>query len=92
MNPFGLLKAKEARAIANKLECEIQNGRKHDNAIIRWNGKYIAQFGIRRDAKASHDYIPNQIFISLRQAQNLARCPLSRDEYFQILQQKSKLE
>jgi hypothetical protein len=86
-----LLTAREAVAIANKLNAEIKEGRKHARAIIRWNEKYIASFGIRRGTDVGHDYIPKQIFISARQALDLARCPLSKQGYFDILGEHRKL-
>ena len=86
-----LLTARDAEAIAHKLDAEIKEGRKHTRAIIRWNKTYIASFGIRRGTDAGHDYIPKQIFVSARQALDLARCPLSKQAYFEILGEHHKL-
>ncbi len=87
-----ILTSKEAEQIADKLGAEIQKKRLHDVAIIRWQGKMVASYGIRRSSKAvGHDYIPTQIFLSTRETLNLAKCPLSRDGYFDILRSKGKL-
>lgn len=86
------LTAVEARQIAEKLEAEIKRKEKHDWVVIRWQGAVIAQYGIRRSSKAvGHDYIPRQIFVSAHQALELARCPLSRDQYFEIVKAQGKL-
>ena len=82
----------EAEQIANKLDAEISKGRKHDLAQIRWQGQVVASYGIRRGKKdLGHDYIPKQIFISIRETLDLARRPLSRDAYFEILRSKGVL-
>jgi hypothetical protein len=87
-----LLRAKEAEAIAAKLDAEVKQGRKHARATIRWNGQYIASFGIRRGSNVGHDYIPSQIFVSARQALDLAKCPLSKQGYFEILGAHQRLQ
>ncbi len=86
------LTAVEARRIAEKLGAEITRKDLHDWVVIRWQGAIIAQYGIRRSSKAvGHDYIPKQIFVSPRQALELARCPLSRNGYFEIVRSRGKL-
>ena len=76
---------KEANAIARKLEAEVKDkGGNHAKAIIRYQGRIIATYGIRRSSKSvGHNHIPKQLFISPHQAFDLARCPLERDEYFE---------
>lgn len=86
-----MLTAREAEAIADKLDAEIKEGRKHTRATILWNGVYVASFGIRRGTDVGHDYIPKQIFISARQALDLAKCPLSKQGYFEILGEHQRL-
>ena len=91
MSNRSLLSEKEADQIAKKLDAELKDGRKHVRATIRWNGKYIASFGIRRGKGLGHDYIPGQIFVSARQALDLAKCPLSKQGYFEILGEHQRL-
>jgi hypothetical protein len=86
-----LLTEREAEQIAKKLDAELKDGRKHIRATIRWNGKCIASFGIRRGTNLGHDFIPKQIFVSARQALDLAKCPLSKQGYFEILGEHQKL-
>jgi hypothetical protein len=86
------LTQKEAIAVAKKLHAEILHGSDHDQAIIRFNGRIVARYGIRRSSKdVGHDFMPQQLFISLRQTFDLARCPLSREAYFDILRSKGML-
>jgi len=86
-----LLTTREAEQIADKLTADIKQGRKHTRATIRWNGRFIASFGIRRGKDLGHDFIPGQIFITSRQALELAKCPLSKQRYFEILGEHQKL-
>ena len=60
MSGRSLLTADSALTIANKLDAEISEGRKHTNVVVRVRGTYIGRFGIRRDSKAGHDYIPKR--------------------------------
>jgi hypothetical protein len=82
----------EANAIAKKLGAEMKQGTKHLKAIIRYKGQIIASYGIRRSSQSvGHGHIPPQIFVSFQEAIDLARCPLQRDQYFEILRSKGKL-
>ena len=79
-------------AIARKLNAEVRPGRKHDRVIVRHDGVWVASFGLRRDKRATHNYIPGQIFVSPRQCRDLVECPLSADGYYQILREKGKID
>lgn len=88
-----MLTQDDARQIATKLNADIQPGRQHDLAVFRYNGKSIARFGIRRASKeVSHDYIPNQLFITAKQCRELRDCPLTLENYVKLLQGKGKIE
>ena len=82
---------REAKAIADKLGATIEPGRKHDAVVIRWGGTIIARYGLRRDRTASHPYIPDQLGLKLREAIELARCPLSAEKYFELMAQRGRL-
>lgn len=87
-----MLTQDDAWKIALKIKAEIKPGRRHDIAIFRWEGRYIAQFGISRGAKEQpHDYIPRQLFLTHKQCRELAECSLSLDEYVRILSGKGRL-
>lgn len=80
-----LLTDREADRIASKLGAEVTEGRKHQRAVVRLNGQFVGQFGIRRGSGLGHDYIPSQICATTREALDLARCPRSRDEFVALL-------
>jgi hypothetical protein len=85
------LSADHAEKIARKLGAELKEGR-HQRAYIRWQGTLVAHFGIRRSSReVGHDYIPREIFVTMRQALDLARCPLSAEDYFNILRLHGRL-
>lgn len=82
-----------AEKIARKLKAEISTGKKHDIARVFHENKMIAQFGIRRGSNKNlgHDHIPSQIFVNRSQALLLGQCPLSIDEWIQIIKDKGKI-
>jgi hypothetical protein len=80
-----LLTEREADQIAAKLDAEVMEGRKHSKVVVRLNGHYVGQFGIRRGTNVGHDYIPKQIHATARQALDLAKCPLSKPDFIALL-------
>lgn len=84
----------DALAIAKKLGGKIVTDRKgHDLAQI-WHGeKVIAMFGIRRGRRdLGHNHIRHKIFVRQRQAQDLANCPMSKNDWLEIMEKAGKLE
>lgn len=81
--------------IAKKLKASIieRNNRPHDIAQVYHEGKLIAMFGIRRGSNKNlgHDHIPSQIFVRAKEAKLLGQCPLSREEWIEILKEKGKI-
>lgn len=87
-----LLDRHDAQAIAKKLQATVEAGRKNDLAVITFGGKHICQFGIRRGSKSlPHPHIASQLFVSNRQAQDLARCPMSFNGWIALMKQKGKI-
>jgi predicted amidohydrolase len=85
-----MLTQDDARKIAAKLKAEITPGRKHDIAVFRHDGRYIAQFGIQRASKDKpHDYVPRQLFMTAKQGREFLECSLSLVAYVEILRSKS---
>lgn len=85
-----MLTQTDAREIARKLGAEKKRGRKHELVVVRYGGIRVGQYGISRSSKEkSHDYIANQLHISLPQCRELSACPLSKAEYFKILSDKN---
>lgn len=88
-----MLTKNHAEAIARKLKAVMMPGRKHDIAAIKYNGKTIAQFGIRRGSRdQGHDYIPGQIHVTRQQAALLAQCPMSFKAWITVMKQKGHIE
>jgi hypothetical protein len=86
------LTARHADDIAKKLDAERFEGRGHERVLIKWNDRLIGQFGIRRGSgDLSHNYIARQIFCSMRQALELARCTMTREDYFEMLRIHGRL-
>ena len=78
-----------AHRIAKKLGANVRQGRKHARAEIIHKGQLVAHYGIRRASKpVHHGYIPQQLYISPGQARNLSECPMSAQEYFDVLKEK----
>jgi hypothetical protein len=88
-----MLNKDHAEAIARKLKAVMIAGRRHDLAVVKHNGQTIAQFGIRRGSRRDqgHDYIPGQIHVTRRQALLLAQCPMSLEEWIDIMRQKGHI-
>ena len=86
-----MLTADSALTIANKLQAEISEGRKHTNVVVRIDGTYIGRFGIRRGRNLGHDYIPRQIYVTMKEALGLVRCNLYKADYERILKERGKL-
>lgn len=74
---------REAESIAKKLKASIEKGRKHDKVQIEIDGVIVGRFNIRRGTHSDHSFIPKQIGVSLRQALDLAHCPMSHQQYIQ---------
>jgi len=83
-----------AAKIAAKLRATFRQGGGHDIAIIEYEGKRIAQFGIRRGSRrdSGHDHIPASIYVSARSALDLARCPMSYGQWIEALREKGLIE
>jgi hypothetical protein len=77
--------------IAAKLDAELTEGRKHTRAVVRLKGNYVGSYGIRRGTGLGHDYVPGQIQATTRQALDLARCPLSKADFIELLVAQGKL-
>jgi hypothetical protein len=77
-----------ARKIARKLRAVIDKTPKaHDVAKVYHGGTLIAAFGIRRGSNKNlgHDHIATELHLSPHDTLRLANCPLSRDEWIEML-------
>jgi hypothetical protein len=85
--------SRDARAIAKKLQASLKNGRDHELARIYYDGKLVAQFGIRRSSKdVGHDFIPGQIHVTRNQARLLADCPMSFEEWVSVMKGRGLID
>jgi len=79
-----------AESATRKLKAVVQSGRLHDIAKIYHEGRLVAQYGIRRgsDRNMLHNYIASQLHVSQREAYLLGKCPMSREEWLDIMRSK----
>ena len=91
---MSILNKDSAKKIAKKLGAEIdKSASAHDIAVIYEGGVEIASFGIRRGRRdLGHDHIPSDIHVRPRQARDLAQCPMSRDEWVQLMMELGLIE
>ena len=88
-----MLTSQDGLNIAKKLGAEIKQRRKHTRVLVVIDNVVIGSYGLSRGSQEqNHDYIVKQIGrISPRQARELSLCPLSKEEYVKILQEKGQL-
>jgi hypothetical protein len=81
-----LLTQDDAEAIAEQLGCTRHEGRSHKYYELFLDNKLATRFGVRRASKEKgHGHLPRELHITQKQCRDLSNCPLSRDEYLQIL-------
>jgi hypothetical protein len=91
-----LIKQKEAREIADKLEKDssvqtsIRTGRGHDIVTVRRDTELLATFGIRRSKSEGHGYIPKSMHLSERQTLDFARCSITVTEWLNVYHKRSQ--
>jgi hypothetical protein len=89
-----MLNKDDAQKIAKKLNARMHPGSKHDIAVIEYEGKHVADFGIRRGSRRDqgHGHVPRDIHLNLRDALSLAQCTLSNAEWIQRMKEKGLIE
>ena len=85
-----MLTKEHAQAIVRKLNATIHSGKAHDVAVVEYNGQRIAHFGIRRGSNKDqgHDHLPGSLHLSPHDTMELARCPLSFEEWIERMKKK----
>jgi hypothetical protein len=85
-----MLNKSDAEKIAKKLGAETHAGAAHDAAVIRYEGKIITRFGIRRGSRKDqgHGHIPRSIYLSMHDTRSLADCTFSYDDWIQCMKDK----
>ena len=80
-----------AEKIIKKLKAEVVTARKaHHLAEFYYKGTLVASFGVRRASSkdTGHGFIPEALHLSHHQTLELANCPLSYEQYVEILKTK----
>ncbi|HSK78747.1 MAG TPA: hypothetical protein VLQ45_19990 [Thermoanaerobaculia bacterium] len=84
-----------AEKIIKKLKAEVTTSRSaHHLAEFYYGGVLIASFGVRRASSkdTGHGFIPDALHISHHQTLELANCPLSYEQYVEILKAKGFID
>lgn len=85
------LSKKDAEQIATKLNADVKHGGKHTKAVIFYNGREVTRDNIRHGSSSKHNYLPTHLRLSAGQTRDLARCRISKADYFQMLAEKELL-
>jgi hypothetical protein len=85
-----------ALAIVKKLRAHKRTDMKgsgHDRYGVYHKGRLVTTIGINRSPRGDRGYghIPTQVFLTQSQSLDLALCPLTYDEWLDILRQKGRL-
>ena len=87
-----MLTQDDAEAIAKKLGCTPDERKGHKYYELFVDEKLVTRFGVRRASKdKGHGHLPRDLHINQKQCRDLSKCPLSKEEYFQILREKNCL-
>ena len=88
-----MLTAQDGLKIARKLGVEPEEKRNHTRIRVVIDNILVGSYGVSRSSRErNHDYIAKQIGgISARQARDLSRCPLSKEDYVEIIRDKGLL-
>jgi hypothetical protein len=85
-----MLTRDDAEKIAAKLKGNKRSGAKHEIIRLVYEGKLIAQFGIRRGSRKGqgHDFIPGRIHLNMHDTLSLAQCTFSYEDWIQRMKDK----
>ena len=72
---------------------KIRSGKAHDDFEVEYQGVVIVSTSLRRGSEKDlgHDHMPSDLHIGKSQAKRLGQCPLSKQEYLDILQENGFL-
>ena len=88
-----IITKEHAVKIAKKLKAKMRQEKAQAYAEIFYNECLIAWFGIRRSSEKDkgHDHIQRDLHINSHQAKLLAACPLTREDWLEIMSDKGFL-
>ena len=78
----------DALTIANKLGAQASQRRRHEQWLVKHNGRTVARISVRRASQeVGHDFIPENLHITRPQTRKLIECSLNKESYFSLLAQ-----
>jgi hypothetical protein len=84
-----------ALKIVKKLKATLSESRSSAHEVYEvWHREVLIAFvSVRRgsDKEQGHDYVPGDIHVSTRQAKDLAKCPMSYEDYLRLMREKGIL-
>jgi hypothetical protein len=89
-----IITKEHAVRIARKLKAALVEEKAHAYAEIFYKDRLIARFGIRRGSEKDkgHDHVQKDLHLNGHQARLLAACPLSFQDWLDILKEKGLLD
>jgi hypothetical protein len=84
-----------ARRVVRKLKAEVITKRSaHDLAQVFYNGQLVVQFGLRRGSskESGHGHLPEDLHLTQHQTLELARCPLSYDDWVSLMRERGLIQ
>lgn len=84
-----------ADKIVQKLKADVVRARRaHDLAQVFYGGSLVVQFGLRRSSRkdTGHGHLPESLHLSHHQTLDLARCPLSYEDWVLLMKEKGLIE
>ena len=86
------MKKRQVEQITTKLGAEREEGAKHTKVKVRFEGRIVAKYNIRRGSHTDHSFVPSQLHLSKTDAERLAACTMTANEYFGVLREAGRLD
>ncbi|MDE0405470.1 MAG: hypothetical protein OXI53_09190 [Nitrospira sp.] len=87
-----MLTKEDAYAVAKKFGSKVDNGTNHDRVKVYCEGHLVGSYGISRGTREKKfDYIARQIYLTLKQTKDFARCALTKDQVCDILRENGTI-
>lgn len=86
------MKKRQVEQITTKLGADREEGAKHTKVKVRFEGRIVAKYNIRRGPHADHSFVPGQLYLSKTHAERLAACTMTANEYFSVLRKAGRLD
>jgi len=76
----------------SRFRIEVRDGRGHRIVKVSYGDHRIGQYGLQRsNTPKRHNYVAEQLHLSRMDAYNLAKCPLTVDDFITILEGKGEI-